>query len=81
MFETQLNFSENPSCFQIISKAYFEKESSEQELWKRAHEVVKTYRKTLGATKPPDGSESNEGVELDLSAWAVWEDREQDLLT
>ena len=69
MFETQLNFSENPSCFQIISKAYFEKESSEQELWKRAHEVVKTYRKTLGATKPPDGSESNEGVELDLSAW------------
>lgn len=81
MFETQLNFSKNPPCFQIISKAYFEKESSEQELWKRAHEVVKTYRKTLGATKPPDGSESNEGVELDLSAWAVWEDREQDLLT
>lgn len=81
MFETQLNFSKNPSCFQIISKAYFEKESSEQELWKRALEVVKTYRKTLGATKPPDGSESNEGVELDLSAWAVWEDREQDLLT
>ena len=81
MFETQLNFSKNPSCFQIISKAYFEEESSEQELWKRALEVVKTYRKTLGATKPPDGSESNEGVELDLSAWAVWEDREQDLLT
>ena len=69
MFETQLNFSKNPSCFQIISKAYFEEESSEQELWKRALEVVKTYRKTLGATKPPDGSESNEGVELDLSAW------------
>ena len=81
MFETQLNFSENSSCLQIISKAYFEEESSEQELWKRALEVVKTYRKTLGATKPPDGSESNEGVELDLSAWAVWEDREQDLLT
>ena len=81
MFETQLNFSENPSCLQIISKAYFEEESSEQELWERALEVVKTYRKTLGATKPPDGSESNEGVELDLSAWAVWEDREQDLLT
>ena len=81
MFETQLNFSENPSCLQIISKAYFEEESSEQELWKRALEVVDTYRKTLGATKPPDGSESNEGVELDLSAWAVWEDREQDLLT
>ena len=81
MFETQLNFSKNSSCFQIISKAYFEEESSEQELWKRALEVVETYRKTLGATKPPDGSESNEGVELDLSAWAVWEDREQDLLT
>ena len=77
MFETQLNFSENPSCLQIISKAYFEEESSEQELWERALEVVKTYRKTLGATKPPDGSESNEGVELDLSAWAVWEDRER----
>ena len=69
MFETQLNFSKNSSCLQIISKAYFEEESSEQELWKRALEVVKTYRKTLGATKPPDGSESNEGVELDLSAW------------
>ena len=69
MFETQLNFSENSSCLQIISKAYFEEESSEQELWERALEVVKTYRKTLGATKPPDGSESNEGVELDLSAW------------
>lgn len=69
MFETQLNFSKNSSCFQIISKAYFEEESSEQELWKRALEVVETYRKTLGATKPPDGSESNEGVELDLSAW------------
>ena len=81
MFETQLNFSKNPPCFQIISKAYFEEESSEQELWKRARKVVDTYRKTLGATKPPDGSESNEGVELDLSAWAVWEDREQDLLT
>ena len=81
MFETQLNFSKNSSCLQIISKAYFEEESSEQELWERALEVVKTYRKTLGATKPPDGSESNEGVELDLSAWAVWEDREQDLLT
>lgn len=81
MFETQLNFSKNSSCLQIISKAYFEEESSEQELWKRARKVVDTYRKTLGATKPPDGSESNEGVELDLSAWAVWEDREQDLLT
>lgn len=69
MFETQLNFSKNSSCLQIISKAYFEEESSEQELWKRALEVVETYRKTLGATKPPDGSESNEGVELDLSAW------------
>lgn len=69
MFETQLNFSENSSCLQIISKAYFEEESSEQELWERALEVMKTYRKTLGATKPPDGSESNEGVELDLSAW------------
>ena len=77
MFETQLNFSKNSSCLQIISKAYFEEESSEQELWKRALEVVDTYRKTLGATKPPDGSESNEGVELDLSAWAVWEDRER----
>lgn len=77
MFETQLNFSENSSCLQIISKAYFEEESSEQELWERALKVVKTYRKTLGATKPPDGSESNEGVELDLSAWAVWEDRER----
>ena len=69
MFETQLNFSKNSSCLQIISKAYFEEESSEQELWERALEVVDTYRKTLGATKPPDGSESNEGVELDLSAW------------
>ena len=69
MFETQLNFSENSSCLQIISKAHFEEQSSEQELWERALEVVKTYRKTLGATKPPDGSESNEGVELDLSAW------------
>ena len=80
MFETQLNFSKNSSCFQIISKAYFEEESSEQELWKLALEVVKTYRKTLGATKPPDGSESNEGVELDLSAWRCGR-TENDLLT